>query len=312
MHFAGAVGGHQHDRRLQSRLHGAKFGNGDLEIGQHFQQERLEGFVGAVDLVDQQHRRACRVGIERLQQRALDQEALGEHVVLDPLAVALALRFRQPDGDHLRAVIPLVDGGRNIEPLVALQADQPPPERGREHLGDLGLADAGLALDEQRPAHAQRQIEHRRQRAVGDVVGLGQQVEGGFDRGRERFYGHFFGNILFAHDLIRKPVPTFRDHAPGTLSYRAGVLHVGIEGPPRLGLDLAAPRRARPEARRHPRRRQHAGGARTRSPTTRTAGSSTSTWSSSIRRTPAGRRRRAPRRGRRCSRSTATSPRSPR
>ena len=45
----------------------------------------------------------------------------------------------------------------------------------------------------------------------------------------------------------------------------------------------------------------------TPSPTTRTAGSSISTWSSSIRRTPGGRRRRASRRARRCSRSTATS-----
>ena len=52
-------------------------------VGEHFEQERLERLVGAVELVDQQHRRAGGVRLERLQQRPLDQEALGEHVVLE-------------------------------------------------------------------------------------------------------------------------------------------------------------------------------------------------------------------------------------
>ena len=69
------------------RLDGAELRDRHLEIGQHLEQERLEGLVGAVELVDQQHRRAGRVGLERLQQRPLDQEALGEDVVLEPLAV---------------------------------------------------------------------------------------------------------------------------------------------------------------------------------------------------------------------------------
>ena len=64
----------------------AHFRNGDLEVGQHFEQERLERLVGAVDLVDQEHRRAGGIGLERLQQRPLDQKALGEHVVLDAIA----------------------------------------------------------------------------------------------------------------------------------------------------------------------------------------------------------------------------------
>ena len=167
-----------------------KFRHGDLEVGEHFQQERLEGFVGAVDLVDQQHRSTGRIGFERLEQRPLDQEALGKHVVLDALAVALAFRFGEPNGDHLRAVVPLIDGGRNIEALVALQADQPAAERRRQHLGDLGLADAGLALEEQRPAHFEREIEHRRQRAVADVVGLGQQIECGVNVAGQRCKRH--------------------------------------------------------------------------------------------------------------------------
>ena len=65
------------------RLDRAELGDRDLEIGQHFEQERLEGLVGAVELVDQQHRRAVGIGLERLQQRPLDEEALREHVVAE-------------------------------------------------------------------------------------------------------------------------------------------------------------------------------------------------------------------------------------
>ena len=104
--------------------------------------------------------------------------------------VALAFRFGEADGDHLRAVIPLIDRGGDVEPLVALQADQLAAERLRQHLGDLGLADAGLAFEEDRPAHAQREIQHRRQRAVGDIIGLAQQLERGVDRGWQVFCGH--------------------------------------------------------------------------------------------------------------------------
>ncbi len=143
-------------------LHRAHFRNGDLKVAQHFEQERLERFVGAIELVDQQHRRAGGVRLQRLQQRPLDQKALGEHVALDARAVVLAFRFGGADRDHLRGVIPFIDRGGDVETLVALQADQATAERLRQHLGDLGLADAGLAFEEQRPAHFQREIQHRR------------------------------------------------------------------------------------------------------------------------------------------------------
>ncbi len=69
VNFAGAVRGDDDDRRLR-RLHGAHFRNGDLEVRQHFEQERLERFIGAVEFVDQQHRRAGRVRLQRLQAAA--------------------------------------------------------------------------------------------------------------------------------------------------------------------------------------------------------------------------------------------------
>ena len=170
-------------------LHRAHFRNGDLEIAQHFEQERLEGLVGAVDLVDQQHRRAGGVGLERLKERPLDQEPLGEHVVFEPRAIMFAFGLGDADRDHLRGVIPLIDRGGDVEPLVALQPDQPAAEGRRQHLGDLGLADAGLAFEEDRPAHFQRQIKHGAERAVGKIVGLGQELDRGVDRGGERTRG---------------------------------------------------------------------------------------------------------------------------
>ena len=45
-----------------------------------FQKICLERLVGAVEFVDQQHRRAGHVRLQRLQQRPLDQIALGENV----------------------------------------------------------------------------------------------------------------------------------------------------------------------------------------------------------------------------------------
>ena len=48
---------------------------------ERLQQEGLERLVGAVELVDQQHRRAAVLRLHRLEQRAADQEALGEELL---------------------------------------------------------------------------------------------------------------------------------------------------------------------------------------------------------------------------------------
>ena len=104
-------------------------------------------------------------------------------------AVALAFGFGDADGDHLRGVIPFVDRGRDVEAFVALQPDQAAAERLRQHLGDLGLADAGLAFEENRPAHLEREIKHSAERAVGEIIGPGEEIDRGVDRGRQRMRG---------------------------------------------------------------------------------------------------------------------------
>ena len=101
------------------------------------------------------------------------------------VAVGIAGGFRKPDRDHLRGAVPFIDRGGNVEALVALQADQLAPKRRRQHLGDLGLADAGLAFEKQRPAHAQRQIRHGRERALGEIAARGQELEHRIDRCRK-------------------------------------------------------------------------------------------------------------------------------
>src|SRR5262249_49941679 len=164
--------------RRMSRLHGPKFRYSHLKIREHFQEERFKSLVSAVDLVDQQDRRSRCIGLKRLQQRSLDQKALGKYVVFNACPVTPAFSFRQSDGNHLSAVVPFVDSSGNIQSLITLQSDQTPPERRCQNLGDLGLADSCLTLDEQRPTHAQGEVQHRRQRTVRDVVGLGQQIEG--------------------------------------------------------------------------------------------------------------------------------------
>jgi hypothetical protein len=54
------------------RAHRAALGDRDLEVGEEFEQERLEFLVGAVDFVDQQHGGVRRA--QRRQHRPLDQE----------------------------------------------------------------------------------------------------------------------------------------------------------------------------------------------------------------------------------------------
>jgi hypothetical protein len=58
----------------------------------------------------------------------------------------------------------------DVDPLVALEPDQPRPARRRERLGRLGLPDPGLALQQQRLAEGGREVDGDGERAVGEVA----------------------------------------------------------------------------------------------------------------------------------------------
>ena len=128
--------------------HRAEFGNGDLKIGQDFEQKRLELHIGAVDLVDQQHRRDGILALDRVEQRPFDQIVLSKDLGLDLLLIAVLDLF-ELDMQHLLRVVPLVERGVGVEPFVALQADQLGAQDLGQHFGDLGLADPGFALQKQ-------------------------------------------------------------------------------------------------------------------------------------------------------------------
>ena len=128
MDFAGAVGGDDDNRRLFG-LDRAKLRNCDLKVGQHFQQERLERLIRAVKFVDQEHGRSARLAAQRLQHRAADQVLFGEHTAFQRLAVLDARGFSHADFDHLRRIVPFINGGGNVQPFIALQPDQRASQR---------------------------------------------------------------------------------------------------------------------------------------------------------------------------------------
>ena len=82
----------------------------------------------------------------------------------------------QLDVQELLLVVPLVERGRGVEPFVALQADQVGLEHAGHDLGDLGLAHAGVAFDQQRLLEVEGQVHRGRHRRIGDVLGRFHQL----------------------------------------------------------------------------------------------------------------------------------------
>src|SRR3546814_3704877 len=104
---------------------------------------------------------------DRRQQRTLQQELLGEDVLLHCFG-ALAAALARFDGEQLTLVVPLVNRRVGVEALVALQADQPSVVDLRQRLGDLGLADAGSAFQQDRT----RQAFHRSEEHTSELQSL--------------------------------------------------------------------------------------------------------------------------------------------
>ena len=113
------------------------------------------------------------------------------------LPVDGARGLHQPDLEQLPRVVPLVDRVADVETFVALQPDQIGLEAGREDPGHFGLADTGFAFEEQRPLQLERQVDGRREAAVGDVeLPLEKRlngVDGRQGQGRDRKLQSTFG-----------------------------------------------------------------------------------------------------------------------
>ena len=130
--------------------------------------------------------------LDRLQQRPRDQVVGAEQV---GLVDGRALRLGQPDREQLARVVPLVQRLARVDALVALQPQQRRLQHARQRLGGLGLADAGLALEQDRLRQPDREEQRGGEPAVGEVVDrvepLQQVVDVGDEQARGRVGGHW-------------------------------------------------------------------------------------------------------------------------
>ena len=130
----------------------------ELHAVQLAQQVVRELDVGLVDLVDQEHRAA--LALERPPQHA------GHDVVGDVLD-ALVAELRIPQS---RDGVVLVQAVLRLARRLDVPLEQRRIERARDFFGELRLARAGLALDEERARQRDRGIDCERKLAGRDVA----------------------------------------------------------------------------------------------------------------------------------------------
>ena len=117
----------------------------------------ISSTTGSVEAIASSSGRVRRKSSEKMSLRAFSQRrSRRRRLRLDP--------------QQLLAVVPLVQRLGLVQALVALQADQPASGRPGERLGELGLADAGRALDQHRLAQALREIGDERGGLVGEIA----------------------------------------------------------------------------------------------------------------------------------------------
>ena len=83
---------------------------------------------------------------------------------------------------ELAGVVPLVHRLGDVDALVALEPQQLAAGPAGEHLRDLGLAHAGLALEQQRAAQGEREEDRGREALVGEIVVLRERGADVVDR----------------------------------------------------------------------------------------------------------------------------------
>ena len=235
----------------------AELGHRDRVVRQHLEQEGLELVVGAVDLVDQEDRRRPLAVVDRLQQRPPHQEALGVELVFERVGgcvrADLARGLGRAQVQQLAGVVPLVHGLRDVEALVALQAQQLAPGPAGEHLGHLGLADSRFAFEQQRPVQRLREEDRRREALIGQVVVRGERIAHIVDG---------LGRVLrrCSHHLQRRLSATFRGNGGGSdgprLERQAGGRRGCVDGS-RLRVCRGARRRRRSRRDLRPRQGPH-------------------------------------------------------
>jgi hypothetical protein len=110
--------------------------------------------------------------LQGLQQGPADQVGIGVDLTLE--IARLTPTFSRTHVKQLRRVIPFVEGFALLQAVIALQPNETALQGGRQGFGQLGLAHAGLALEQQGPAQAQRQEHGRGQPTISKITGLHQ------------------------------------------------------------------------------------------------------------------------------------------
>src|SRR5205807_7835167 len=100
----------------------------------------------------------------RVQEGPAQQKATREQFAFVDAARGCAER------EQLPCVIPIVDGVMQVDALVTLKADEPRSGGRGERARDLGLADTGLALEQQRLLERDRQMHRECQRPVREIA----------------------------------------------------------------------------------------------------------------------------------------------
>ena len=113
------------DRRGRLGRDTPDLGDRHGELREHLQQERFELVVRAVELVHQEHRARARA--DRCEQRTLHQEVRPEQILR---RVSRRPRRPWPARRSAGAIVPFVERLRGVDPLVALEPDQPAPQEG--------------------------------------------------------------------------------------------------------------------------------------------------------------------------------------
>ena len=169
--LTGAVAGQNRHGCLNS-FDSANFWNADLILAQIFEQKRFKRLVSAVNLVNQQDRAWCGC-LQCLQQRAANQVAVLVDLTLHVSGTGLA--FSRLHVQQLRGVIPFVQRFPLFQPVIALQANQLALQRFAQGFGQLGFADTGLALKQQRALELEGQEHSGCQAAISKISGFLQR-----------------------------------------------------------------------------------------------------------------------------------------
>ena len=188
------------------RAQRAELGDRHLLLGENLEEERFELRIGAIDLVDEKHDRL--VAGERLQNGTRDEKAHAEERIARPRECqpvacfgecaraggvcgdALAEKLRV---EHLLGVVPLVKRFGLVEAFVALQANELSPERIGQRARQIGLADSGGALEQERASELDREPRDEGRLRVGEIADTRERAFELLVAGRER---HDFGVLI--------------------------------------------------------------------------------------------------------------------